>query len=126
MSSTTASKVDDIQAQLVGGLIAATPVPFDRNSRLHEHAHASYLRYMAAQPIAGVAVWAHTGRGLMIDSETARRVLVNWRDALPETVIIAGVGSRNPNDEGAASCTIEMAENAARLGADALLVYPPT
>ena len=67
MSSTTVSRVDDIRAQLEGGLIAATPVPFDSDSRLHERAHASYLRYMASQPIAGVAVWAHTGRGLMLD-----------------------------------------------------------
>src|SRR6266540_991001 len=114
------SKVRDVRERLADGLIAATPVPFDKNGKLHEAGHQSYLRHMAAQPIAGVAVWAHTGRGLMLDGETAQRVLVNWRDALPETVIIAGVGSRNPNDEGAASCTIEMAENAARLGADAL------
>lgn len=127
MSSTIVSKVDDVRAQLVGGLIAATPVPFDSNSRLHERAHASYLRYMATQPIAGVAVWAHTGRGLMLDDETARRVFRDWREALPAQVVIAGVGSRDDTSrEQATARTVKMAETAAGLGADALLVYAPT
>ena len=127
MFSTTFSKIDDIRAQLVGGLIAATPVPFDSDSRLHEHAHSSYLRYMATQPIAGVAVWAHTGRGLMLDDETARRVLRDWREALPAQVVIAGVGSRDDTSHDQATArTVKMAETAAGLGADALLVYAPT
>ena len=115
-----------IAARLVNGLIAATPVPFDENGKLHEAGHESYLRYMARQPIAGVAVWAHTGRGLMLDDDTAQRVLSDWREALPETVIVAGVGSRDLNFEHATARTLEMAEAAARIGADALLVYPPT
>jgi 4-hydroxy-tetrahydrodipicolinate synthase len=107
-------------------LIAATPVPFDEHGKLHEGGHESYLHHMARQPVAGVAVWAHTGRGLMLDRDTARRVLRDWRQALPETVIVAGVGSRDPNFEHATAGTVEMAEAAARMGADALLVYPPT
>ena len=81
---------------------------------------------MAGQPISGVAVWAHTGRGLMLDDETAQRVLRDWREALPEKVIVAGVGSRDQNFEDATAATVRMAESAARFGADALLVYPPT
>lgn len=50
----------------------------------------------------------------------------DWREALPETVIIAGVGSRDQNFEHATARTVRMAETAARIGADALLVYPPT
>jgi len=120
------SKAQGVRERLANGLIAATPVPFDENGKLHEAGHESYLRHMARQPIAGVAVWAHTGRGLMLDGETAQRVLRDWREALPETVIVAGVGSRDPNFEHATSRTVEMAEVAARIGADALLVYPPT
>jgi 4-hydroxy-tetrahydrodipicolinate synthase len=41
-------------------------------------------------------------------------------------VIVAGVGSRDPNFKHATARALEMAEAAARLGADALLVYPPT
>jgi 4-hydroxy-tetrahydrodipicolinate synthase len=122
----TVSKAQGVRERLANGLIAATPVPFDENGKLHEAGHESYLRHMGRQPIAGVAVWAHTGRGLMLDGETAQRVLRDWREALPETVIVAGVGSRDPNFERATARTLEMAEVAARLGADALLVYPPT
>ena len=125
--SRTVSTLDDLRARLAGGLIAATPVPFDSDGKLHERAHHSYLRYMAGQRIAGVAVWAHTGRGLMLDAGTARKVLSDWRAALPESVVIAGVGAgRDASPEEAATRTIEMAEAAASLGADALLVYAPT
>lgn len=120
------SKARDICERLTNGLIAATPVPFDEKGKLHKAGHESYLRHMAGQPIAGVAVWAHTGRGLMLDEETAQRLLHDWREALPEKVIVAGVGSRNQNFEDATAVTIRMAESAARFGADALLVYPPT
>jgi 4-hydroxy-tetrahydrodipicolinate synthase len=122
----SASKAKSVGERLANGLIAATPVPFDENGKLHEDGHQSYLRHMARQPIAGVAVWSHTGRGLMLDGETAQRVLRDWREALPETVIVAGVGSRDPSFEHATARTVEMAEGAARIGADALLVYPPT
>ena len=118
----------ELQAHLAGGLIPAAPVPFDSNGRFHAAAHQSYLRYMSAQPIAGVAVWAHTGRGLMLDAETARRVLQDWRSALPEKTVIAGVGAKTDdlNPEQATTLTVTMAETAAEFGADALLVYPPT
>ncbi|HEY0380222.1 MAG TPA: dihydrodipicolinate synthase family protein [Pyrinomonadaceae bacterium] len=125
--SRTVSTADELRARLSGGLIAATPVPFDGNGKLHEGAHRSYLRYMAGQPVAGVAVWAHTGRGLMLDSEAARKVLSDWREALPGKLIVAGVGAgRDAGPEEATARTIEMAERAAGLGADALLVYAPT
>jgi 4-hydroxy-tetrahydrodipicolinate synthase len=120
------SSAQDLSERLANGLIAATPVPFDEMGKLHEAGHESYLRHMAGQPIAGVAVWAHTGRGLMLDGQTAQRVLRDWREALPEKVIVAGVGSRERNLEDATAATVRMAESAARLGADALLVYPPT
>src|SRR5678815_5008102 len=120
------SKAQSVCERLANGLIAATPVPFDTQGKLHEAGHESYLRFMAGQAIAGVAVWAHTGRGLMLDGETSLRVLRDWRQVLPDKVIVAGVGSRDENFEQATAATVRMAESAARLGADALLVYPPT
>lgn len=115
---------DRLRARLDGGLIPAVPAILNDRGRLHKGAHEAYLRYMASQPIAGVAVWAHTGRGLMLDEETARTVLKDWRDTLPSKVLIAGVGSASSVN--ATEKTIEMAERAARIGADALLVYAPT
>ena len=125
------SRINDIagklRTRLDGGLIPAVPVTFNNDGRIHPSAHEAYLRYMAAQPIAGVAVWAHTGRGLMLDEETARTVLRSWREALPDRAIIAGAGSnQSASPEQATARSIQMAERAARFGADALLAYAPT
>jgi 4-hydroxy-tetrahydrodipicolinate synthase len=126
-SSRIVSTPDEFRARLSGGLIAATPVPFDSGGKLHDGAHDSYLRYMARREIAGVAVWAHTGRGLMLDAETRRRLLRDWRAALPERLVIAGVGAPfGIKPELATAHAVEMAECAQREGADALLVYSPT
>jgi len=73
-----------IAEKLAGGLIPAVPVMFDRSHQFQERAHASYVDYMRTQPIAGVAVWAHTGRGLHLTKDVARRVVEDWRRALPD------------------------------------------
>src|SRR5438128_1322007 len=67
---------------------------------------------MARQPIAGVAVWAHTGRGPHLAADQRRVVLEEWRAALPGKVIVAGAKGR------------AMARDAKRGGADALLAFP--
>jgi 4-hydroxy-tetrahydrodipicolinate synthase len=67
---------------------------------------------MAGQSIAGVAVWAHTGRGPHLSPAQRRVVLAGWRAALPEQVIVAGASS------------VEMAREAKQGGADALLAFP--
>ncbi len=127
MFTTTGNRLANIQARILGGLIPAVPVPFGSNKELHEQAHESYLRFMATQPVAGVAVWAHTGRGLMLDDRTAQKVLRDWRAALPSQIVVAGVGSgKYTSREQSTSDTVRMAQTAASLGADALLVYAPT
>jgi len=93
------------------GLIPAVPVPF-RGSTLDETALRSYARWMSAQPVAGVAVWAHTGRGTHLTAEQRHLVLEVWREALPDRIIVAGARD------------ISMALEARRGHADALLVFP--
>jgi len=117
--------LDELKATLTGGLIPAVPVMFDREHRFHERAHEAYVSFMSSQPVAGVAVWAHTGRGLLLDDETAQRVMRQWRDAIDHKPLIAGVGAPNKhaNPEEA---TLAMASRAADYGADALLIYPPS
>src|ERR1044072_7351845 len=114
---------DELETACAGGLIPAMPVMFDREGRFHERAHEAYVAFMSSQPIAGAAVWAHTGRGLLLDDETARVVMQQWRQALPAKPLIAGVGARG-KDSDPASSTVSMASAAAEYGADALLVYP--
>jgi len=118
---------DGLKATLTAGLIPAAPVMFDRERRFHERAHEAYVAFMSSQTIAGVAVWAHTGRGLLLDDETAQRVMRHWREAIAGKPLIAGVGARsNVNPQQATSATLSMASTAAEHGADALLIYPPS
>src|SRR5689334_24436015 len=115
----------ELKAALTGGLIPAVPVMFDREHRFHERAHEAYVSFMSSQPIAGVAVWAHTGRGLLLDDDTAQRVMQQWRNAVDKP-LIAGVGARGKDAQDATNATLAMASAAADHGADALLVYPPS
>src|SRR5262245_18385612 len=69
--------------QLTGRLIAAVPVPFGPAGSVHSAGLERYSAWMHCQPIGGVAVWAHTGRGLRLSDAVADRVLVTWRKALP-------------------------------------------
>ena len=93
------------------GLIAAVPVPFS-GTTIDGAAQAGYAQWMAAQPVAGVAVWAHTGRGRHLSAEQRRAVLDTWREAMPDRVIVAGVHD------------LTTAIEARRGRADAMLVYP--
>ncbi|HXF94734.1 MAG TPA: dihydrodipicolinate synthase family protein, partial [Gemmatimonadales bacterium] len=97
--------------RLAWGLIPAVPVPF-RGTEIALDAQERCARWMAEQEIAGVAVWAHTGRGPHLSPGERRAVLAAWRAALPDRVIVAGADS------------VEMAREARAGGADALLAFP--
>ena len=97
--------------RLEGGLVPAVPVPF-RGKAIAADAQHVYARWMATQDVAGVAVWAHTGRGPHLSADQRRVVLQTWRAALPNRVVIAGASS------------LEMAKQAKAGGADALLAFP--
>lgn len=116
---------DELKATLAGGLIPAMPVMFDGEGRFHQSAHEAYVALMSSQPIAGAAVWAHTGRGLLLDDETARVVMQQWRHALRAKPLIAGVGAHRKHSS-PTTATLSMASAAAEYGADALLIYPPS
>ena len=100
-----------LAARIQWGLFPAVPVPF-RGERLDGQAQRDYARWMAAHPVAGVAVWAHTGRGPHLSPEQRHEVLETWREALPDRVIVAGARD------------ITMAIEARRGRADALLAFP--
>jgi 4-hydroxy-tetrahydrodipicolinate synthase len=112
------------------GLIPAVPVPFRADGRIDVEAQERYVAYMATQSIAGVAVWAHTGRGLRLSGEQRNEVLRSWRSGLGrDKVIVAGVGgtSGGAADPSAyIDSAVAMAESALQGGADAFLVHPPS
>ncbi len=97
--------------RLEWGLVPAVPVPF-RGQTVDREAQRGYARWMAGQPVAGVAVWAHTGRGPHLSAEDRREVLEAWREAMPDRIIVAGARD------------ITMAIDARRGHADALLAFP--
>jgi 4-hydroxy-tetrahydrodipicolinate synthase len=106
-----ASPPGDLRSRLEWGLIPAVPSPF-RGRDLAEDALAAYTHWMADHQVAGVAVWAHTGRGPHLSAEERGRILRAWRDALPMSAIVAGVSS------------VEQAAEAKAGGADAVLAFP--
>lgn len=107
----------------------AVPVTFDKKGGIVDEAQAKYAQYMDKQPVSGVALWVHTGRGLMLSKEQREKVFNTWRKALSgDKDIICGVGSKlagEMTEEEYIGNTLEMGEQAKALGADAILLYPP-
>ncbi|HKW40985.1 MAG TPA: dihydrodipicolinate synthase family protein [Gemmatimonadales bacterium] len=101
----------ELRSRLEWGLIPAVPTPF-RGRELAQDVLETYAHWMADHQVAGVAVWAHTGRGPHLSADERRRILGTWRAALPLSVVVAGVS------------TPELAAEAKAGGADALLAFP--
>jgi 4-hydroxy-tetrahydrodipicolinate synthase len=118
------------QSRIRHGLIPAVPVPFNADANIDVTAQERYAADMAGQPVAGVAVWAHTGRGLHLNRDQRRQVLASWRNTLGAArVVVAGVGGSPHRVESAGAfvaSALDMAQDALTGGADALLVYPPS
>ncbi len=116
-------------AVLSHALIPAVPVPFNSQREIDIPAQVQYAQWMVGQPIDGVAVWAHTGRGLRLSEDQRASVLECWRKALssPRLVIAAAGGTPDLADPDQVILSARnMARQARDLGADALLVHPPT
>jgi 4-hydroxy-tetrahydrodipicolinate synthase len=113
---------------LLGALIPAVPVPFTSAGQIDTRAHERYVQWMVGQPIEGVAIWAHTGRGLRLGEAQRAVILRAWRKALvPSQFVVAAAGSTTQLADPAhvMISARTMACQAADLGADALLVHPP-
>ena len=79
---------------LHGALIPAVPVPFRADGRIDTAAQGRYAEWMARQPVDGVAVWAHTGRGLRLDPDQRAVVLRAGSEALgPSRFVVAAAGA---------------------------------
>lgn len=113
--------------QLRGTLLPAVVTPMDSSGEVAYDALESYASAIAAGPIGGVAVWAHTGRGLYLSEADRGKVLATWRSAI-RAPLVAGVGAPRSTEAGslqdAEDATVAMAVSAAGLGADAVMVYP--
>ncbi len=120
---------DALMQSLRGRVIPAVLTPMTADATPHWADFDRYAEYIVGAPIGGVAVWAHTGRGLFLTEDDRRLLLTRWR-ASTDRPVIAGVGVPIGSDavhDPDASCaaTLRMADTAAELGADALMIYPP-
>lgn len=113
--------------QLRGTLLPAVVTPMDSDGVVAYDALTAYAGALTAESIGGLAVWAHTGRGLYLSPADRSKVLETWREAT-DVPIVAGVGvPRSSSAQGlqeAADATVAMALQAAAGGADAVMVYP--
>ncbi|MFF0269074.1 dihydrodipicolinate synthase family protein [Kribbella sp. NPDC004536] len=113
--------------RLRGTLLPAVVTPMDSDGVIAYDALSAYAVTLTRHAIGGVAVWAHTGRGLYLSPGDRVKVLETWR-AATDVPIVAGVGVPKsveaPTLQEAADATVEMALAAAAGGADAVMVYP--
>ena len=123
-----------VRRRLEQGLIPAVPVPFSAASVMDLQAQQRYIAYMRGQPVAGVAVWAHTGRGLHLSREQRLQVLRAWSKGLTSRaekdlkIVVAGVGglpTAGYDFKAFLASALEMARDALAGGAHAFLVHPP-
>ncbi|MFF0448333.1 dihydrodipicolinate synthase family protein [Streptomyces sp. NPDC004609] len=121
------SATEELVTRLRGTVLPAVLTPMDERGAVDPGALRGYAERIAAERLGGVAVWAHTGRGLHLGGAGRERVLRIWREAV-DRPIVAGVGV--PRSAGAVGlaravdATVAMARDAADLGADAVMVYP--
>ncbi len=106
---------------LLEGIFAAVPTPFYSDERVYfrkiEHNMARYSRGL----LSGMVVLGSTGEAVELTDAESRDVLrVAAEATAPEKVLIAGVGRESVR------ATVELAEAAAELEYDAVLVRTPT
>ncbi|GAA4896720.1 dihydrodipicolinate synthase family protein [Streptomyces coeruleoprunus] len=125
--SVTQNLTETLAARLRGTVLPAVVTPMDARGVVDHGALRGYTERIAAGPVGGVAVWAHTGRGLYLSDADRDRVLAAWRAAV-DGPVVAGAGvPRAVGPVGlrdAVDATVAMAVRAAEGGADAVMVYP--
>jgi len=126
-----AARVSDLICDRV---VPAVPVPFGGNGEIDAQLQDIYVAWMAEQPIGGVAVWAHTGRGMKLTDDQRESVMRVWRSGLAGKPLVCGVGVPESIALPSAASSLtdvvlravtDVAEGAVRNGADAALAHPP-
>ena len=106
---------------LLEGIFAPVTTPFYSDERVYfRKIEANMARYSRSL-LAGMVVLGSTGEAVALNDEETRDVLRASAEATaPEKVLIAGVGRESVH------ATLELAEFAATLNYDAVLVRPPS
>lgn len=101
------------------GLISATVLPMKPDATPDEPALRRYIRWVAEQDVAGVAINADTGESAHLTHAEKVRILEVVREELPAKVMMVA-GLAGPFTEQAN----QQARDYKAAGADALLVFP--
>lgn len=106
---------------LIEGIFAAVTTPFYADEKIYfRKLEANMARYSRSL-LAGMIVLGSTGEAVMLDDGESREVLRIAAEATaPEKVLVAGVGRES------VGATVALAEAAAELRYDAVLVRPPS
>lgn len=115
--------------------IPAVLSPMTAEGDLDVAALEAYAAAIVSNPVGGVAVWAHTGRGPYLSAGERRSVLRTFRNCTDKPVIagvgraMGGAGGRSEGSEETGGNPVDAlltrAEEAASWGADALMIFPP-
>ncbi len=106
---------------LLEGVFAAVTTPFDSDERLYLRKIEANIAHYSRSLLAGMLILGSNGEAPMLDDGESRLVLRTAAEAAaPEKVLIAGVGRES------VKATVELAEAAAELRYDAVLVRPPS
>ena len=106
---------------LMEGIFAAVTTPFYPDERIYfRKIEANMARYSRSL-LAGMVVLGSTGEAVELDDAETRDVLrASVESTAPEKVLIAGVGRES------VKATVKLAEEAAKLQYDTVLVRPPS
>ncbi|MDD4903275.1 MAG: dihydrodipicolinate synthase family protein [Candidatus Bipolaricaulis sp.] len=103
------------------GILPPIPTPFDRRGSFARDRLRDNFRVWNRHALAGFVVLGSNGEGVLLSSEERLDVLRAAREDIPETRwMIAGTGCPSTRE------TVELTRHAARIGADAALVLPPS
>jgi len=105
----------------LSGVFIPTTTPFDPvTGEIDVVGFRSNLRRFLEHPISGLVVSGSTGEAMYLDEDERLRMLEAAKGVLgPDQTLIAGTGTESTR------ATIRLTRDAARTGADAVLVQPP-
>lgn len=103
-----------------GGVHASTICPMTADGRLDEKSLGRHLEAVAhTEGMAGLLVNGHAGENFALDEDELVAVVEVARAVCGSRRVVAGVNSERTD------VAARMAEDAARAGADAVMVFPP-
>ena len=107
-----------IAAHNLNGILLPTTTPFDHNGHISTAAITSNIKEWSARGVIGFVVLGSTGERVHLDEREYLEVIEVSR-AASDSILIAGAGQQSTVN------TIKEIKNAARAGAEAVLVITP-